>query len=651
MKRIILVSISLFLSLYAVADKDIGVINIITPISGCELSDEEEVQLQIFNFGESLPLALINISYSINGGTPVTQSPLVNTFDSLETMTVTFVTKADLSVPGTYVFKIYTDLTDDANRFNDTMTVTVINYANSIGGSVLSDVIVCSGMNYDTLFLSGSLGTVQQWQYTDDGGSSWIPLVNTDTLQAYNNLTETRSYRVLVKNGLCASTYSDTATVSVDPKALGGSITGETTVCTGLNGDTLHLTGYFGDILKWQFNDGSGWTNISNNTDTLTYKDLIATTTYRAIITSGVCPNDTSDLVTIKVINETLGGNIFGSDSVCSGTNSDTLILSNHLGNIKWWESSTDGGFSWVPVSNTDTTLKYNNLTITTRYRVLVEVGTCPSSYSDTAIVRVDQVSEGGAVGNDTLLCDSINSGTLHLENSYGNVLMWEKMTEPTSWTSIANTSDQLYYSNITINTSYRAIVQNGVCPADTSTHAEITSSITHADFSVPEFCYKDTAYFTNHSTVQNGSIILNSWDFGDNSSTITQSPTHIFNDLGSYTVSLVITTNKGCNSKATKKVDVKKCYDYGFIVSNLVTPNGDGHNDSWYIENIEGYPECQISVYNRYGISVFETSAYSNNWQGNSEGSQLPDGTYYYIITCPGTDELFKGHLTILTK
>ena len=36
--------------------------------------------------------------------------------------------------------------------------------------------------------------------------------------------------------------------------------------------------------------------------------------------------------------------------------------------------------------------------------------------------------------------------------------------------------------------------------------------------------------------------------------------------------------------------------------VFNTITPNGDGFNDTWKINNIESYPYCKISVFSRWG-------------------------------------------------
>ncbi len=63
-------------------------------------------------------------------------------------------------------------------------------------------------------------------------------------------------------------------------------------------------------------------------------------------------------------------------------------------------------------------------------------------------------------------------------------------------------------------------------------------------------------------------------------------------------------------------------------IIPNVFTPNGDGHNDFFEIKNNENW-KIQLSVYNRWGIRVFESNDYKNNWNGD----QLSTGTYFYVL------------------
>ena len=79
------------------------------------------------------------------------------------------------------------------------------------------------------------------------------------------------------------------------------------------------------------------------------------------------------------------------------------------------------------------------------------------------------------------------------------------------------------------------------------------------------------------------------------------------------------------------------------FEIYNLLTPDGDGNNDTWYIEGIEDYPDNTAIIFNRWGDKVREFTGYENlknYWDGtNSKGERLPAGTYYYILNLNSTD------------
>jgi len=71
--------------------------------------------------------------------------------------------------------------------------------------------------------------------------------------------------------------------------------------------------------------------------------------------------------------------------------------------------------------------------------------------------------------------------------------------------------------------------------------------------------------------------------------------------------------------------------------VFNVVTPNGDGINDAFYIRYIEAYPQARVRLFNRWGQSVFNRVAYANNYQP----SDLEAGSYIYLIEVPGKNPL----------
>ena len=78
--------------------------------------------------------------------------------------------------------------------------------------------------------------------------------------------------------------------------------------------------------------------------------------------------------------------------------------------------------------------------------------------------------------------------------------------------------------------------------------------------------------------------------------------------------------------------------------ISQAITPNGDGINDIWFIENIERYPKASIAVFNRWGTRVFfQTNNYQNDWGGNFDNSSkpLPSAPYFYRIDLDNDGEI----------
>jgi gliding motility-associated-like protein len=80
--------------------------------------------------------------------------------------------------------------------------------------------------------------------------------------------------------------------------------------------------------------------------------------------------------------------------------------------------------------------------------------------------------------------------------------------------------------------------------------------------------------------------------------------------------------------------------------VPNIFTPGTGDKNATFYIYNLEKYPHSNLMIMNRWGNTVYYSTNYSNNWNGD----KLPDGTYYYILTLPNS--LTKeGFVTIVRK
>lgn len=118
----------------------------------------------------------------------------------------------------------------------------------------------------------------------------------------------------------------------------------------------------------------------------------------------------------------------------------------------------------------------------------------------------------------------------------------------------------------------------------------------------------------------------------------------------GTYEVTL--TSLEGCASSQT--LDLLN----EIVMFNGVSRNGDGKNDRFHIDCIEGFPNNVVRIFNRAGTLVYEGNGYDNNqtvFDGYSNrgislmGTKLPDGTYFYIIDKGDGSKPKGGYLEIV--
>lgn len=82
-------------------------------------------------------------------------------------------------------------------------------------------------------------------------------------------------------------------------------------------------------------------------------------------------------------------------------------------------------------------------------------------------------------------------------------------------------------------------------------------------------------------------------------------------------------------------------------VFPNVFTPNGDGYNDHFVIQNIEQYPNNRLVIVNTNGMKVFESNNYQNNWDGSNVGN----GTYFFVFETKveGVPQTFYGNIQII--
>jgi hypothetical protein len=192
--------------------------------------------------------------------------------------------------------------------------------------------------------------------------------------------------------------------------------------------------------------------------------------------------------------------------------------------------------------------------------------------------------SIGGTVrSSNSTVCAGSNSGTLNLIGSNGNVVRWEKSTN--NWGStniIANNTNSLTFSDISLTTKYRAVIRDATCP-------EVTSS----DVTITVDPYSFGGILESNETVcsgiNSGKLILGGqigdivrWEKSVNN---WASKTNIINHLSFQDYNNLIETTKyraviksgACSENFSTEVTISICRDTSYVTvydTNLVVYN-----------------------------------------------------------------------------
>ena len=103
-------------------------------------------------------------------------------------------------------------------------------------------------------------------------------------------------------------------------------------------------------------------------------------------------------------------------------------------------------------------------------------------------------------------------------------------------------------------------------------------------------------------------------------------------------TTTYTLALKDSCNTTTSLvSVIVDYCQSPVIIIPNIFTPNGDDINEAWQpiIQNPLSIINYQCTIYDRWGIKVFETTNYASGFDGHStSGISCSEGTYYYVIS-----------------
>ena len=382
------------------------------------------------------------------------------------------------------------------------------------------------------------------------------------------------------------------------------------------------------------------WTN-ANNVVIGTTLDLIGVQpgNYTLTVSNGGC-NTTQKVYTIlpsvpptqypaypSVIKHPCSGTTTGSISITA----DTLVRA-----YRWANSSGDtvgsaAGLDSIAAGN-------YTLYLTNKYG-------CSSFYktftvNEIPLLTIDQTN--AQIINDQ--CNTNNGSIAGLQVNGGIVPYTYRWLNAAGDTIAATPGlDSLSAGNYTL------IVNDS---SDCGTQS-VTFNIQNVEISPPapsvsnvQLCSSGTAMLAVNNASQ--TTIYNLYDSSTASQPADQEKGGKFNVTVTNTTSYFITQINGSCESSRAQVNVSVGLS-ALGIANAFTPNGDGINDYWKINNIENYPQALVQIFTRYGDKIFESRGYSIPFDGTYKGQQLPAGVYYFIINLNSNCSLLSGSLTII--
>lgn len=217
------------------------------------------------------------------------------------------------------------------------------------------------------------------------------------------------------------------------------------------------------------------------------------------------------------------------------------------------------------------------------------------------------------------------------------------------TWSAISSTtslgSGSTYTTNATVTTTL-VVTVNGNCAYSTKDTIVVSNLIDNLTVSIIDSSTTcANTPFSLTGLVTNGYPYYNyNWNIDAVPTSISTSNTLNYVSPateGTYVISLTVNDSCGYNRVAYEVITVLPPCTVS--IPNVITPNGDNVNDFFVIHNLEHHPNSSLTIFDRWGIKVYENSNYNNEWK--AEGNN--DGTYFYILDVP-EDKKYNGFISV---
>jgi PKD repeat protein len=370
------------------------------------------------------------------------------------------------TISGTVTYTITPISTNGCPGTPTSITITVLPSATLANAG--PDEALCNATSYT---LKGNGPVVGTGKWTIVAAPTTIAFADdTQGNTAVSGLQAGNTYvlRWTIGDASC-STSSDDVQITVNPITVGGTSTGDVSVCAGANSGNISLTGQVGNIIRWErsIDNGLNWSTITSTANPYVFSNLIITTQYRAVVQSGSCPEAISTVSTITVNPGTVAANAGADQNLCIG-NGITLNGNNPSPNAGVWTTVT----TQTGVTITDPTLYNTTVTglvpgQTYKFRWTISgFGGCPPSISETTVTYYSPVTNNitaptapvCAGENTTITGDTPTGGTGTF------AYQWQSSADGNTWSNVPSAINKDLTVIVSSSTYFRRLVNSTIC-------------------------------------------------------------------------------------------------------------------------------------------------------------------------------------------
>lgn len=506
--------------------------------------------------------------------------------------------KVVINQPGHYTLTM-TTLSDNPCTF--TLDTTIAASAVSVYAN-FSATTVCVGSPTVFTDLSTPVGQISAWAWD---------FLNTGTT---NSTTESPSYifsapgtypvKLTVTNSPC--TADTVINVAVGATAT-ATFTASGPVCTGQTSNIVYTgSGTAIDTFNWNFGGGTVVSGSGMGPYTVSW----ATPGTKSITLSVVSVAGCGITQTTNSVIVTPGASL--------SLNPDTTICTGSSAILTATPTVTGGTYLWTPGGATTNSITVSPVSDST-FTVTYTMSGCPP-YVDSTRVIIDPAFSV-ALTPTTTSCGASITSSVTPSGSYS--YLWSNNVTTPNDSNISGGSYTLTVidqhrctATATAVVNAPAVATLGILPSDTTVLAGNPVQLNSIFGGYP------VSSITSYSWTPSTGLSCISCP---NPIVSTSSLTDSFN---LYT--LTVMYNGGCSVTALDTIKIE--YETGVAIPTAFTPNADGKNDV-YMVLASGVKSFYMTIYNRWGERVYESTDITQGWDGTYGGKPQPSEDYSAFI------------------